>query len=120
MTVVEFLQRKNEIIRDATGISLVPDNQIQKYEHDGFLSMKNDQYACPYCDMFFSNNCIGCPMDTAGNNCTNEYSTYNQVIDVINRIEKAETITSFRVIKKRLAHLIGQYNAEVDGDEEDI
>ena len=68
MTVVEFLRKKNEIIKKHTGLILVPEAQIVEVAKVP-LSMNEDINACPYCKIWFSEDCIGCPMAANNNDC---------------------------------------------------
>lgn len=48
MTVTEYIHKKNAIIKEFTGKTLVPNDQIMECEQVP-LSMDTDSIACPYC-----------------------------------------------------------------------
>lgn len=102
MTTVEFINKKNKILFDLTGIMLVPEDQIQECEQKELFSC-NDVYCCPYCQVYYNYNCKGCPMHKAGNGCE-DGSTYDQVFYRLDA-----SICSIREIKE----LVEQYNIEL-------
>ena len=89
MTVVEFISRKNTILREITGVTLVPADQILEVESKPLSSEKtSDAGICPYCVIYVGNRCIDCPMYKANNGCLNsdeeDTGTYKQVIIALN------------------------------------
>ena len=86
MTIREYIERKNALTLEQTGIVLVPDDQIIDMEPMR-LSFKNrDAGACPYCIKWigFPNDCKGCPMQLAGNECGGPIdNTYDQIVEVL-------------------------------------
>ena len=84
MSVVEFLRRKNEIVKEVTGTIIVPENQIKEIPEDkreplGYCNVEDiSEYKalasklCPYCLAYLDSNCEGCPMLEAGNYCNEE------------------------------------------------
>ena len=81
MSVVEFIKRKNELIKKHTGMVLVPEDQIEECEKR-YLSTFDDEKACPYCQVYSDfYNCTGCPMSKADNCCMgNGNSTYLKIV----------------------------------------
>ncbi len=79
MTVREYIIRKNEIVKKATGHRLVRRDQIIDLEPMP-LCVTSDTYACPYCVTFFHNDCEGCPIT---DRCSPKGSGYEDVIRAI-------------------------------------
>lgn len=86
MTALDYLKKKNELVRRVTGKTLIPEYQLVEHELTkeelaGFrpnfgLSVDN----CTYCIMYIvgRNSCKNCPMYRAGNHCAEEKSTYEK------------------------------------------
>ena len=88
MGTVEFIERKNAILETITGLQLVPTPQISECldEIKEPLDVKNDADACPYCRVYYDDDCEGCPMANADNECdTVEGSTYRQMVSALRR-----------------------------------
>ena len=83
MTTTDFLKRKNKILREHLGLTfdLVPESQLTDVPFR-WLSIATVADSCPYCQEYLQNegnNCKGCPMDEAGNNCiSKEDSTWKR------------------------------------------
>ena len=96
MRMTELIKRKNKILFDLTGLTLVPFNQVEELEKkilveagdvgEGILS---DSMICPYCVVAAQTHdggvdCSDCPMSMAGNSCNRspdeEDSTYTAMI----------------------------------------
>ena len=116
MTVIEYMKRKNEILKEYMGIDfdLVPENQLAECKkvrlYDTSLG------SCPYCRVYENNECIGCPMANAGNECTDEKSTwsiYNNFCYIV-EIYPHSNIRS--PAYKPMVELIKQYNKELEED----
>jgi hypothetical protein len=103
MTVEEYIRKKNEILYDITGITLVPEDQIIDIDPMK-LSIESDSKACPYCIeyLFKYESCKSCPMFLAGNECVvNDNNTYEETR---NGLEGS-------IIKiKKIRDLIKEYN----------
>jgi hypothetical protein len=112
MTITEFIRRKNEIIERATGIILVPEDQIVEVQMPIQLSMAGDAAACPYCHLYLlkKRECIGCPMSKASNQCEFDGdNTYDKVYSAL-----GTNITSpISEVHGELAALIYQFNSEL-------
>ena len=117
MKTIDYIKHKNRIIHRATGLILVPEDQIIDIptEKVGELSMTGDAWACPYCRIFWiaGENCTSCPMSLAGNKCgISTGNTYDRVIE--------EVSDGYGVVNKRsrvydeMCELIEWYNAELD------
>ena len=111
MTATDYIKEKNKIIEKYTGITLVPEDQIEEVDQ-GPLSMASDMNACPYCLLWFGtpNHCNGCPMFKAGNCCSDDDSTYHQVTDAL----CPDGIVGNKEIKGELSLLIERYNEELE------
>jgi hypothetical protein len=96
MTTAEFLWKKNEIIRKATGKILIPEDQIVDEPKvklsDEYFDYRNLMWsACPYCvrrstidesgeESRVQIDCSTCPMKKADNCCFDENSTWNKIV----------------------------------------
>ena len=87
---IEYLIAKNKLIKDVTGLVLIPEDQLVDHKFNnqdigrfipkGYLSGDN----CTYCIKYIHNRnprttrdkCKGCPMDKANNNCFCSWSTF--------------------------------------------
>lgn len=98
MTVIDYINRKNEIIKRITGLTLVPEEQIQEVP---VLELKpeneNDADICPYCLYYkkeqddFDTSCGECPMELHDNQCYELGSTYIEVSNKLNYVYKDTT-----------------------------
>ena len=104
MTVAEYIHRKNAIIEEVTGKTLVPDDQIIECKQVP-LAMNDDSTTCPYCAIYAIPNesCKGCPMFEI-ENCP----TYYSIIMHING-----SLVAHPVIGDKLEELINEYNSEL-------
>ena len=123
MSVVEFMKRKNEIVKAVTGVILVPEDQIvdipedkrvllaQKKKYDLFeYHFLNADY-CPYCALYINNECKGCPMYEAGNRCDQgKYNTWTKA-------NKIWTEISTKKDWKKLRDLVAEYNKQFENSE---
>ena len=113
MTVREYTERKNELIKKYTEMVLVPEDQIVDMElpEDKMLSMDNDGNACPYCLVFSDsdNGCPGCPMSEAGNCCSNNGSTY---ANILKYTEDVAIVNEGMPWYEELYSLVIQFNKE--------
>ncbi len=116
MTVREYIERKNELIKKYTGMILVPEDQIIDMElpKDETLSINDDRSACPYCFFYFDYyDCSECPMSKAGNCCLNKGSTYQNITRDVERNIKPRSITDKGASwYEELCELIEQFNEE--------
>lgn len=107
MLVSEFIRKKNKILHKATGLDLVPENQIEECAQYP-LSVEHDAAACPYCVAYPE--CYNCPMEEDDNNCLHPGSTYS-----VMRNTCQGPITNWnRSWHKDLLELIKQYNSELE------
>ena len=119
MTVTEYIKRKNKIIFDEIGVTLVPESQIEECEQWG-LNMHSDAAICPYCLVYDQdggdNSCNGCPMFDAGNDCNAEDwdSTWRDVCKEL-KMEDGGTyyIFNYPNFHQKLENLVNQYNEEL-------
>ena len=80
MTALEYMTKKNKIVKRVTNETLIPEKQlVEVYYNDNFspanvLLISN----CPYCNLYYTENhkCSSCPMSQAGNNCFNKGSSF--------------------------------------------
>lgn len=116
MTVSEYIRKKNKIIFDVCGLTLVPEEQIEECPQFE-LSTIDDTYACPYCRVYldYDDFCAKCPMSKAGNCCVDDSTdTYFVVANALG----FSIVSNKRVIEK-LEPLIEQYNNELKLKEKD-
>lgn len=106
MTTLEFIKKKNEIIRNHCGVTLIPEAQMIDLPKVK-LTMEMDREACPYCVMFLRNQCRECPMFLAGNDCHEPHSTYAEMCDVVGDKDMVGKSTPWH---KELSELIQSYN----------
>ena len=105
MTVREYIKVKNSILEKATGITLVPEDQIIDLEPMP-LSLDHDGDACPYCLHF--ENCEKCPMKLAHNKCLSSISnTYKEITD---QLPTKEIVYKGNSFYQELKYLIEIYN----------
>ncbi len=72
MKVIDFLRKKNELIFMATGLVLIPEDQLVDLPPRQ-LGTRDDASICPYCLVFMNDDmgdCYSCPMNKAFNKCT--------------------------------------------------
>ena len=111
MTVRRFFELKNELVFDAVGITLVPEDQIVDMDPVPLVGGDSDADICPYCVLYLEEefgrrSCEECPMETAGNRCgNNSGSTYT---DVAMRNEEIDGIINIPGVRE----LVNQYNKE--------
>ncbi len=118
MTNIEFLTRKNEIIKDVTGRTLVPEDQIVELKHlpeltvDSGCGEELGTHICTYCAIFYGDefnatdvNCTGCPMKEAGNRCNDKDSSWRKLKVIWEDNAKDEDV-------EKLRDLVIQYNDE--------
>ena len=102
MTTIQYIQAKNKILFDLSGITLVPESQMMEIPITR-LYLDSDSSCCTYCRHFV--NCVGCPMYLAGNDCDANHSTYNQVRDKLKILELRHI--------PAIHDLVNQYNEEL-------
>ncbi|MFA7029976.1 MAG: hypothetical protein WC179_06885 [Candidatus Cloacimonadaceae bacterium] len=116
MTVIEYMKRKNEILKEYIGIDfdLIPENQLAECEKIRLYD--TSMGSCPYCLVYADNDCIECPMANAGNNCSDEKSTWSTYTGFcyITEIYPHNNILS--PAYKPMVELIVQYNKELEED----
>lgn len=112
MTVIEYIRAKNELLHKHTGVTLVPEDQIQDCPVKR-LSIATDATACPYCmayDEHLNDNCAKCPMQLAGNGCS-ECHNENSTNSTYNILAKDTAITACdEPWYDELADLINEFN----------
>ena len=114
MLVIEFIARKNKIIFDACGVTLVPQEQIKEIPKNK-LGTSGDSDACPYCREFLILKCVGCPMMEAGNHCGDDGSTWVLVREALNK-DLGRGIAPhiiFSGVSKDLKILITEFNKDL-------
>ena len=84
MKVTEFIRRKNEILFDLTGVTLVPEDQIEEVEAKPLHGNWSNGGLCPYCRVYEQLadglvDCSQCIMSKRGNECNGFNSTYRQM-----------------------------------------
>ena len=100
MTVREYIEKKNELTLKYAGVKIVPEEQIVDMEPVELGSIPS---ACPYCLKYYGNDCEGCPMDEAGNNCIDSDSTWMKFV----RIMRNEGWLGYRNERDKL---VDEYN----------
>jgi len=80
MNSLEYMIKKNELVKKVTGKVLIPKEQLVNIQYsDAFEPSKNLSIInCPYCNIYHNSGfkCSGCPMDEANNNCKVERNSY--------------------------------------------
>ena len=122
MTVTEYIKRKNKIIFDEIGVTLVPESQIKECPQK-FLNTGSDANMCPYCLVYDQDSedtkCEGCPMYDAENDCNAEDwdSTWRDVCREL-KMEGGGTYYIFNYPKfhQILQNLVNQYNEELKNE----
>jgi len=122
MSVVEFMKRKNEIVKAVTGVILVPEDQIIDIPEDKRkpLDLDDDlsEYDflgtgyCPYCALYFDDGCEGCPMFEADNDCNQDNN------GTWAKANKIWTEISTKKDWKKLRDLVTEYNKQFENSEE--
>ena len=115
MTVTEFLIKKNKIIKHYTGLTLVPEEQIEECKQYPLI-IDSNAGICPYCLAYYKkeHTCRNCPMAKQHNKCDDEKSTYQDVIDFC-----FEHYVTLRLTAKQtpfyneLKSLVKKYNKEL-------
>lgn len=116
MTTVEFIHKKNALVKRVTGVILVPEDQIVETPRVHLPINKDTGFGglgaaeCPYCQIYreIPNDifCTKCPIELAGNRCVSiEESSYH-IADRL-WIEK-----STKADHKELRALCEEYNKE--------
>jgi hypothetical protein len=112
MKVTEFIRRKNAILFDITGITLVPEDQIEEVEAKPLTKNWTNGGLCPYCRLYNQLDdivdCSQCIMSKRGNECNGINSTYKQIIKALS---DNYMLISFERIPKVKA-LISEYNKQ--------
>lgn len=115
MTTKEFLIKKNEIVKRATGMDLIPLDQIvdepkvRLSEEDYCITL--DSYICPYCMNrkayeISPIDCDTCPIYVAGNGCGKGESTWFQANSLwINKATDEDV--------EELILLVQEYNKDI-------
>jgi len=105
MTPYEYLHFKSSITEKHLGIKIVEDSRLKDIKATQEMVDDMHHYVdtvieerpdvsplrglnCPYCAIYNESfaddiNCTGCPMDTAGDNCFHQGSTYNKCVEVV-------------------------------------
>jgi len=80
MTALEYMIKKNELVKRVTGKILIPREQLEEvpYSSEFEPSIEIRSYNCPYCNLFYNNRCCKCPM-YKDNYCLTDDSTYDIV-----------------------------------------
>jgi hypothetical protein len=106
MSVKEFIKKKNKIIYDEFGITLVPEDQIEecpKHKLDTYSAIR----ACPYCVVYVNDRCVDCPMYKAGNECNSVVSTWSNF-----HLKLGMNLIEFYESNKKIQKLYAKYNKQ--------
>jgi len=111
MTTIEFLKKKNQILREYLGLNfdLVPEEQMINVP---FKELSNETSAggCPYCVEYLNAitaECTGCPMTLAGNSCeVDENDTWTRYISEVKFTHVEEKSEAYEPMND----LIKEYN----------
>jgi len=115
MTSKQYLKKKNKIVKNVTGVTLIPKDQIVKHPfveltEDLAILFKLPAVCCTYCQLYQEDSCKKCPMAKAGNKCRTLEND-----DADNTWSKANEIwTETSTVKnmKKLLKLVKRYNKE--------
>lgn len=127
MTTLEYMKRKNEILKKMTGKELIPEDQM--VEVDAYplgmtdtltgIDSASDGSICPYCIVYTdgecdsddSDSCTLCPMKEAGNWCNEEEGplpTYKIVSNLLISIHRDGMFMEVPEIKE----LVNEFNSQ--------
>ncbi len=140
MKVIDFLKKKNKLVFKATGIVLIPEDQLIDLVPRR-LDFRTDATICPYCVEFIDDICDDCPMSKASNKCTefggddgtnddsyarvkkeldgNGIGSVAGVVDLVKRFNESNGFSNDNLIrpktisamnKKELLYFIEEYN----------
>ena len=105
MKTKTFLKKKNKIVKKATGLKLIPDNQIinvdRKYLENSEKGKCLSEDICPYCLVYAD--CLDCIMNIENNGCVEDNSTWNVANEAWKELATKKDI-------KKLNKLINKYN----------
>ena len=111
MTTIEFMTRKNAILKEMTGLVLIPEDQLKAVAPERLYMDDSDGGMCPYCQTFDAMiDCEDCPMSIAGNNCEQRDSTYMAVYNHLK--ESSQTIHETPAI----LDLVAEFNKQFEED----
>lgn len=104
MLTSQYIRKKNAIALKLTGVTIVPEGQIRNVEPRQ-LTTDNIANMCPYCALYFDNECVECPMKEAGNRCdldvTNTWDIFSdKAIHIPNLTEVPEFIALIKEYNK--------------------
>lgn len=113
MLVSEYLRKKNALVLKATGVILVPEDQIEECKQQP-LHAVSDASVCPYCAIYHDpdGNCAKCPMEKAGNSCiafTRSQPSYRAVKEAMYKLCNYQGIQDVPGVRT----LVDQYNKEL-------
>ena len=109
MTPVEYMHKKNALVKDYTGLILIPEDQIIEVEPRQLY--EDDDEICPYCAVFSVYACENCPMKEAGNECViDSGNTYDRVAEYILH-QSSPSIESIYGIPG-MRELVAEYNEQ--------
>jgi len=106
MTTIEYLTKKNQILKKYLGLNfdLVPKEQMRNVP---FKELSNETSAggCPYCAVYNDNDkCPGCPMASAGNGCEvdsgNTWTRYVNEVEFMHTEERSEAYEPMNALIK--------------------
>ncbi len=106
MSVKEFIKKKNKIIYDELGVTLVPEDQIEECPKHKLVTYSATR-ACPYCVVYFNDYCVACPMYKADNECKSIGSTWSRF-----HLKLDISPTEFYNSNKKLQKLYDDYNKQ--------
>lgn len=110
MRVVDYIRKKNALVFKATGLVLVPEEQIVEVEK-WKLKVGSDATICPYCMVYFRDDCKGCPMFEAGNKCIDDcHNTYSTVISKLKYTLELHYIATV----PGMVELVERFNKELE------
>jgi hypothetical protein len=109
MKIIDYITKKNSIIEKYCGVTLIPANQMVDIPEKKKLFMDADKYACPYCVAYSANQCKGCPMFEAGNDCHLPTSTYNQMCLAIDDLDMTHSNAPWY---EELCDLVNEFNQQ--------
>ncbi len=122
MTTSEYIKKKNKLFKKEYNALLVPKKQIIDVDIGNTkLYMDSDTVACPYCIVYLSKNCKGCPMFEANNGCKDANSTYSKLVNKIKKKDNSMntiSLTDAKKTKVKFKKLINKYNSELEVEQQ--
>lgn len=112
MSIIDYIREKNKIFENETGIVLVPEEYIVEVSIKEPLSVVDDVGACPYCEVYYREDCEGCPLvPLNGVYCDGPDSTYGDILSILDAEETG--IVKHSKVTYNMQELVDKFNKEL-------